>query len=314
MWAPTVLFAVMAVVTVGVRTSRDVRSHIQNGFWGIKVVFSVVFAFFFNSSFFPSSFQLLLLIGLSVAAFFIKNQFFLEVWGWIGLVGVALFILLQMVLLIDLAHSWADAWVERMSSGSSCHSFGLMLASLLLYGGIIGVSVCLFIFYTDSSSACKLNKFFIGFNLALIIIMTVIAMLPRVRAVVPNSGILQSGVLGFFMTWLTWTAVTNTNTSCEPSQSASSNIASTVVGCTIALVTVAYASIRTVSASQLGKMGTTEQSGAAASGSESDEPHRQRVVDDEEDGVRYSWSFLHITLALASLFLMMVLVKFASIK
>lgn len=59
---------------IGVKTSRDMRSKIQNGFWGIK---------------------LLLLVGLMVAAFFIDNTFFTGAWGYIALLGAFFFILIQ---------------------------------------------------------------------------------------------------------------------------------------------------------------------------------------------------------------------------
>jgi hypothetical protein len=65
------------------------------------------------------------MIGLMVAAFFIKNEFFLGAWGWISLVGAFIFVLIQMVLLVDFAHSWADSWVGQMEEGSTCHKVRL---------------------------------------------------------------------------------------------------------------------------------------------------------------------------------------------
>ena len=35
-FAMTVFFAVMSVLTIGVKSSRDPRAGIQNGFWAIK--------------------------------------------------------------------------------------------------------------------------------------------------------------------------------------------------------------------------------------------------------------------------------------
>ena len=52
LFAQTVFFALFAVIMVGVKSSRDPRTPLQNGFWAIKY---------------------LILIGLSVGAFFIPE-------------------------------------------------------------------------------------------------------------------------------------------------------------------------------------------------------------------------------------------------
>lgn len=36
-----------------------------------------------------------------------------------GMIGAFLFILIQLVLLVDFAHSWNESWVERMEEGNS---------------------------------------------------------------------------------------------------------------------------------------------------------------------------------------------------
>lgn len=50
------------------------------------------------------------------------NLFFLlpfVAWFWIGVSGAFCFILIQLVLLVDFAHSWNESWVERMEEGNS---------------------------------------------------------------------------------------------------------------------------------------------------------------------------------------------------
>lgn len=41
------------------------------------------------------------------------------VWFYIGMAGAFCFILIQLVLLIDFAHSWNESWVEKMEEGNS---------------------------------------------------------------------------------------------------------------------------------------------------------------------------------------------------
>lgn len=40
-------------------------------------------------------------------------------WFVIGIFGAAIFILIQLVLLVDFAHSWNESWVKKMEEGNS---------------------------------------------------------------------------------------------------------------------------------------------------------------------------------------------------
>lgn len=79
-FALAVFFFSMAVMMIGVRSSRDGRAPIQNGFWGLKF---------------------LIVIGIAIGGFFIKNEAFGSWMMWIGLIGGFAFILVQLVLLIE---------------------------------------------------------------------------------------------------------------------------------------------------------------------------------------------------------------------
>ena len=78
---------------VRVRSSRDPRAAIQNGFWGFKA---------------------LIMIGLVIAAFFIPSAPFVTVWYVFGLIAGLIFILIQLVLYIDFAFNTNEKWVENM--------------------------------------------------------------------------------------------------------------------------------------------------------------------------------------------------------
>ena len=82
----------MAVLMIGVRTSRDPRGPLQNGFWGIKFI---------------------LLFAGWIAAFFIPHGSFGPVMMWFGMIGGLAFILVQLVLIVDFAHTWAETWQEN---------------------------------------------------------------------------------------------------------------------------------------------------------------------------------------------------------
>jgi len=81
----TLFFAFMALIMTGVRSSRDPRAPIQNGVWGLKF--------------------LVIIVGV-VAAFFIPHGGFGHFWMIVGMGGGMAFVLVQLVLIIDFAHSW----------------------------------------------------------------------------------------------------------------------------------------------------------------------------------------------------------------
>ncbi|MEQ2198117.1 Serine incorporator 1, partial [Xenoophorus captivus] len=56
-------------------------------------------------------------------------------WFYIGMAGAFCFILIQLVLLIDFAHSWNESWVEKMEEGNSrCWYAGVCLMCFVVGG------------------------------------------------------------------------------------------------------------------------------------------------------------------------------------
>jgi hypothetical protein len=49
----------------------------------------------------------------------VRNNFsFFTVWFVAGMLGASFFIIIQLVLLVDMAHSWNELWVNRMEEGN----------------------------------------------------------------------------------------------------------------------------------------------------------------------------------------------------
>ena len=87
----------------------------QNGFWGFKVIFW---------------------LGLVIAAFFIPNEFFVGWRAYIDIPGAAIFILIQIILLIDFAYTTSESLVGesfRSSLPACCFmSFAFFQADAVL--------------------------------------------------------------------------------------------------------------------------------------------------------------------------------------
>lgn len=300
LFATTMFFIMMAVIMVGVRTSRDSRAPIHNGFWGPKF---------------------LILIVTIVAAFFIpESGGFSGVWMVFGMIGGFLFILIQLILIVDFAHSWAENWVERLEETESRWYYcGLIFFTLLSYIVSITAVILLFSYYT-SDVHCGWQKFFISTNMILCVILSVLSVLPRIQESQPRSGLLQSSILTLYIMYLTWSALNSAaGSECKPSflnnvdpnKPKSANNSEAFVGLMLWFVCIIYSSIRTSTNSQVSRLSMSDQilpkdTGDAGQDLESG-GKAQGTYDNEEEEVAYSWSFFHFMFALASLYVMMTL-------
>ena len=75
------------------------------------------YIFFLNFRFWGIKY--LLVIGGTVGAFFIPEGYFAKTWMYFGMVGGFAFIVIQLILIIDFAHSWAEAWVTNYEETES---------------------------------------------------------------------------------------------------------------------------------------------------------------------------------------------------
>ncbi|XP_030358536.1 serine incorporator 3 isoform X2 [Strigops habroptila] len=270
-----------------------------------------------------------------------------KAWFAIGICGAAAFILIQLVLLVDFAHSWNESWVERMDEGNpKCWYAALLSCTSLFYALSLVFIVLFYVFYTKPDG-CTENKFFISINMILCIAVSIVSILPKVQEHQPHSGLLQSSVITLYTMYLTWSAMSNEpDRSCNPSllniitQIATPTIgpanttvvpttpappkslqwwdAQSVVGLIIFVLCLLYSSIRTSSNSQVNKLTLSgsdsailEETVGTGSGA-AEEGEVRRVIDNEKDGVQYSYSFFHLMLFLASLYIMMTLTNWYS--
>ncbi|XP_077151668.1 serine incorporator 2 isoform X2 [Ranitomeya variabilis] len=293
-------FFLFVIMMICVRSSRDPRAYIQNGFW---------------------FFKFLILVGITVGAFFIPNGVFTTVWYYFGMVGGFLFFLVQLILIIDLAHSWSQAWLLRAEDGNTkCWYGALLICTLLLYAASIAAIVVLYIYYTKSEG-CVHNKVFISLNLIFCVLVSIVSILPKVQEVHPHSGLLQASVITLYTIFVTWSAMANIpDRTCNPTllafvnngtTASSSSVvqwwdAQSIVGLVIFILCTLFISIRSSNNRQVNKlMQTEDNSGDGAVHTNEDRVYR--AYDNEEDGVSYNYSFFHFCLLLASLYIMMTL-------
>ncbi|CAI9571350.1 unnamed protein product, partial [Staurois parvus] len=307
-------FLLFSLLMIKVKSSQDPRASVHNGFWFFKFAAA---------------------IAITVGAFFIPEGPFTTVWFYVGMGGAFCFILIQLVLLIDFAHSWNESWVEKMEEGNSRCWYAALLSATGINYALSLVAIVLFYVYYTHPEGCAENKAFISVNMILCIGASVMSVLPKIQESQPRSGLLQSSVITIYTMYLTWSAMTNEpDRKCNPSLLGIIGYNTTttpgqvqvvqwwdaqgIVGLVLFLLCVLYSSIRTSNNSQVNKLTLTSdestliEDGTRSDGSLSDSDDAHRAVDNERDGVTYSYSFFHFMLFLASLYIMMTLTNWYS--
>ena len=143
----------------------------------------------------------------------------------------------------------------------------------------------------------------------------------------PNSGLLQSGLITLYIMYLTWSSMSsNPDATCNPMISYNGTDLGTektdhkdphpmdstsIIGLVIWFLCVLYSSIKTASNSSAAKLAggnnlLTQDNGASGGGGDA-ENGGQQVWDNEEDDVAYNWCLFHVMFALATLYAMMTL-------
>jgi len=300
--AMALFYTLLAIITIRVRSSADPRAKIHNGFWGLK---------------------LLVFIGLLVGAFFIPKGNFSKAWMVIGMIGGFLFILIQLILLVDFAYRWSEKWIGKYEdTGNRSWFVALLVCTGFLYLAALAIVVCSYYFYTHKEG-CKLNKFFISINLIISVILSVVTILPKVQEAQPSSGLLQGSVISAYSMYLTWSAMSNEpDSKCNPAgklfQDTTTDLSPSFdvnTGISVALLfcTVVWSCIRTASNSSLSISSGDSETLIRNDDDDGDVEYRgQQVRDDEESGVAYNYCFFHITFTLASLYIMMMLTNWYS--
>eukprot|EP00762_Andalucia_godoyi_P006797 ANDGO_00893.mRNA.1 putative serine incorporator len=220
-WAMFIFFAVHLILTLMFKTSPEFKVSVQRDWWFFKIIF------FF---------------GLIVAAFFIRNGVFVG-FAYLFLILGALFVVMQVLILIDFAYDWNDSWVKKEKNS---YLAGLLAVSLLLFvAGLVVVGFMYYWFTTDG--ACHLNKFFISMTLIFGVVTTILSLRVKHGALLPCAVVFATTV------YWTWSAIFS-----EPSSSGCNSLrgssrfetAQIVISVTLACLSMVYTVMRTTSQTQ----------------------------------------------------------------
>jgi len=175
-------------------------------------------------------------------------------WGnYVALLGSAIFILLGLVLLIDFAHSWSETCLENWEeTGSMLWQWLLLGSTASMYIFTITLTGILYGFF--AGSGCTLNQFFISFNLALCVLITIMCVHPKVQEYNPRSGLAQASMVAAYCTYLIVSAVSNhvhETKHCNPLRDGKKTQSSVlIIGGLFTFIAIAYSTTRAATQSR----------------------------------------------------------------
>lgn len=226
----------LSFMLIGVRNTKDGRAGLQNGFWGPKIV---------------------AWIALIVVSFLIPEEFFMFYGKYIAFTGAMLFVLLGLILLVDLAHTWVEMCLDKAededNSNASVWRWVLVGATLSMYVAAFTMTVVMYIFF--SGSTCGMNNAAISINLVALLAVTIISMAPRIQEENQRAGVGQAAMVVVYCTYLTFSAVCMEpdDRKCNPLIRARGARTTTIVlGAVVTLLTVAYTTTRAATQSFFG--------------------------------------------------------------
>ena len=226
----------LSFMLIGVRNTKDGRAGLQNGFWGPKIIAWIAFI---------------------IISFLIPEEFFMFYGRYIAFGGAMLFVVLGLVLLVDLAHTWVELCLDKAedesNSNSSVWRWVLVISTFVMYIAAFAMTIIMYIFF--SGSTCGMNNTAITINLIAMLIISAISMAPRIQEENQRAGIGQAAMVAVYCTYLTFSAVCMEpdDRKCNPLVRARGARTTTIIlGAVVTLLTVAYTTSRAATQSFFG--------------------------------------------------------------
>ncbi|XP_015888308.2 uncharacterized protein LOC107423286 [Ziziphus jujuba] len=275
-------FAVFALIMIGVKDQNDRRDSWHHGGWTAKIVIWIL---------------------LIILMFFMPNVI-ISIYGVLSKFGAGLFLLVQVLILLDFTHSWNDAWVEK---DEQKWYVALLAVSVVCYLAAFTLSGLLFIWFNPSGHDCGLNVFFIVMTIILAIAFGIIALHPKV-----NGSLLPASVISIYCAYICYTGLSSEprDYACNGLHNKSTAVSTStlILGMLTTVLSVIYSALRAGSSTTFLSPPSSPKSGATKpllEGEEIEEGKEKK--ENESRPVSYSYTFFHLIFALASMYSAMLL-------
>ncbi|KAL6532229.1 hypothetical protein OROGR_014199 [Orobanche gracilis] len=209
--------------------------------------------------------------------------------GELARVGAGIFLILQLISVIEFITWWNNYWISDDTEKSS-FSIGLFMSTVFYVSSVCGI-VVMYVFY-GSKMSCSLNIFFISWTGVLLIVMMVISL--HLKGVNRARGLMSSGIMASYIVFLCWTAIRSEPGSekCSPRKQESGHIGwAAIVGFVIALFAIVIATFTTGIDSQSFQFRKNED----------------KLL--EDDDVPYSYGIFHLVFSLGGMYFAMLFIS-----
>ncbi|KAL0486370.1 serine incorporator [Acrasis kona] len=167
------------------------------------------------------------------------------VYAWIALFASGVFMIIQVILLVDSAHAWQEEWRSDDQDGKTIWDYLLLVVSLLSIAASIAFIVVGYVYFGFKAS-CPMNITFLSVTILLCIVVVV-------GSIVANKGILPGSIVCCYCAYLCWSALMSSpGSDCnkffidsEGQNSTASNVVTTVIGLLIACASLIRTAVST---------------------------------------------------------------------
>lgn len=286
-------FAALSLIMIGVKDQNDRRDSWHHGGWIAKMIIWSL---------------------LVILMFFLPNVV-ITIYGILSKFGAGLFLLVQVIILLDFTHSWNDAWVAK---DEQKWYIALLAVSVGCYIAAFTFSGILFIWFNPSGNDCSLNVFFIVMTMILALAFAVISLHPKV-----NGSLLPASIISVYCAYLCYTGL-----SCEPrdyacnglNNSQAVSLGTLILGLLTTVLSVLYSAFRAGSSTTFLSPPSSPKSAEKKpllksedeeTGNDKKEAGKEKK-ETEARPVSYSYTFFHLIFALASMYSAMLLTGWTS--
>ncbi|CAN6287702.1 unnamed protein product [Urochloa humidicola] len=222
--------------------------------------------------------------------------------------GSGLFLLVQVVMLLDFTNNWNDSWVEK---DEQKWEIALLVVTVVCYLSTFAFSGVLFMWFNPSGHDCGLNVFFIVMTLILAFAFAIVALHPQV-----NGSIMPASVISVYCAYLCYTSLSSEPDDYECNglhmHSKQVSMSALILGMLTTVLSVVYSAVRAGSSTTFLSPPSSPRSGAKNPLLGDEETGKGDGKESEPRPVSYSYTFFHLIFALASMYSAMLLTGWTS--
>jgi len=167
-----------------------------------------------------------LLLLLLICCYMIPNDFY-DIYTHIARIIGGVFLLLQIIILIDFAYAWNEDWISEEKNWKAA----IIFVSMLFFAGSIVLLV--FMFRWFGGEGCGLEKFFLSFTIVLTAAFTLISI------TFAEKGLLPPAVLSMYAHYICFNALSSSPSTCNTFTNPDTS--QLIIGLIIAALSTSYA-------------------------------------------------------------------------